>query len=551
MEFPFEIGTSEVDLSTLGLDIMSGWVEVSIGYDNPADDRQPVALAYELGLDGAELARLEFAPAASLASDVESRAMLTRLNLRHPAIAWPDDRTGSAGPIDFLFPEFHTFLDSAYYGADESQTPTDAELQAIAESSEGKSPGIVVAVVHELAEFLPNTIRSTEHEKEGVKLKLWVGRRRDSDQLAFFAVAMDRPAGVADDAARTLLQGMASGLLDREDIFVRLVGTRDALPTWGTRLELDFSEIRADLGEASEDEELLAARERSQEFVEQLLTRLIVGPGEVLRALLAGFRYVGPIRHTPPPDQLPPRFPDPSRWASGLAAWDILGDPAHQELLEEVSAWLWNEDRLNTGHQLIGRLVREIDGEFQEQMLRLEWEEEHPSPEMKSVLSELHCLPLRKRLYVRDVEKNVDLPPPSVGVGICQVIPVVTAVLADGAHMIQVEQPAIHLHPAQQAAMGDLLVVGALTGAGKVLLVETHSEHLILRLQRRIREHAKGQAKGAPAITADHVAVYHIAQQDGQTVVRPIDLDQYGDFVQPWPDDFFEIDFYERFGHAR
>jgi len=184
-------------------------------------------------------------------------------------------------------------------------------------------------------------------------------------------------------------------------------------------------------------------------------------------------------------------------------------------------------------------------------MLRLEWEEEHPSPEMKSVLSELHCLPLRKRLYVRDVEKNVDLPPPSVGVGICQVIPVVTAVLADGAHMIQVEQPAIHLHPAQQAAMGDLLVVGALTGAGKVLLVETHSEHLILRLQRRIREHAKGQAKGAPAITADHVAVYHIAQQDGQTVVRPIDLDQYGDFVQPWPDDFFEIDFYERFGHAR
>jgi len=119
MEFPFEIGTSEVDLSTLGLDIMSGWVEVTIGYDNPATDQQPVVLAYEVGIDGIGLARIEYAPIAGTGTDVESQAMLTRLNLRHPAITWPEERPDSAGPIDFLFPEFHTFLDSAYYGGKE------------------------------------------------------------------------------------------------------------------------------------------------------------------------------------------------------------------------------------------------------------------------------------------------------------------------------------------------------------------------------------------------------------------------------------------------
>ena len=100
------------------------------------------------------------------------------------------------------------------------------------------------------------------------------------------------------------------------------------------------------------------------------------------------------------------------------------------------------------------------------------------------------------------------------------------------------------------AALGDLFIDAGLGENKHGIILETHSEHLILRLQRRIREHAKGLATKSPPITANDVAVYHVAQQDGQTTVNRIDLDRNGDFVQPWPDDFFEIELYERFGHA-
>lgn len=547
MEFPFEIGTSEVDLSTLGLDIMSGWVEVTIGYDNPATDQQPVVLAYEVGIDGIGLARIEYAPMTGTGTDVESQAMLTRLNLRHPAITWPEERPDSAGPIDFLFPEFHTFLDSVYYGGEEAEIPSATELEAIAGGDSGSLADMVVAVLHDLGDFSPNTIRCVLHEKDGVSLKLWAGKTRDAGRLAFFAAAMDRPAAITDDAARTLLQGMLSGFLDRDDIFVRIVGTDDAMPAWGGCLRLDFSEIPVEREELS-DENLASARDKSLEFVEQVLTRLVLGPGELLQELLAGFRYVGPIRQIPPSDHNPPRFTDPSRWASGLAAWDLLADPRRGDLVSEVSAWLWDEDRLNTGHQLVGKLVRDVEAAFQEEMLRLEWDEEAPSAKMKEVLAELEKLPIRQRVYLRDVEKNVDLPPYSVGVGISQVVPVITAIVADGAQVVQIEQPALHLHPTQQAAVGDILVQSAAKSKRATLLIETQSEHLILRILKRIRQTSKGTAVGGLEVQVEDLSVLYVEPRNGQTGVFAIGVGDDGELLQPWPDKFFDQDYEERYG---
>ncbi len=356
MEFPFKTDASEnaprFDLSTIGLDVMSGWVEVVVGYDSPTSDQRPVVLAYAVGLDDIDLARIEYAPISGTGSDVESQAMLTRLNLRHPAIAWPEEKNDSFGPIDFFFPEFRPFLDTVYFGGEELESPSAKELKAIARGDTSHLEGMTVSVVNDLGQFAPDTMRVISHNNDGVEMKLWVGKKRDTGQLAFFAAAIDRPAGISDGDAQNLLQGMLSGFFDREDIFVRIVGTDDAMPDWNSRLLLDFSEIPIDYGELT-DEDPALARDRALEYVEQLLTRLVTGPGEILREVLAGFRYVGPMREIPPTDHIPPRFPDPSRWASGLAAWDLLADTGRQHLVPEVSAWLWNENRLNTGHQLI------------------------------------------------------------------------------------------------------------------------------------------------------------------------------------------------------
>jgi predicted ATPase len=113
--------------------------------------------------------------------------------------------------------------------------------------------------------------------------------------------------------------------------------------------------------------------------------------------------------------------------------------------------------------------------------------------------------------------------------------------------LLAIEQPELHLHPRLQANLGDLFIEAGLGGPKHTVILETHSEHLILRILRRIRETSKGQPHEGRKITPDDVAVYYLGRQDGQTKLTRIDIDMNGEFVQPWPDDFFELDFYERF----
>ena len=111
------------------------------------------------------------------------------------------------------------------------------------------------------------------------------------------------------------------------------------------------------------------------------------------------------------------------------------------------------------------------------------------------------------------------------------------------------EQPELHVHPRIQAELGDLFIETAV-GGRHAYLIETHSEHLILRIMRRIRETGEGKPHSGISITGQDVGVYYASVEQGQACLRKIDIDVKGEFVQPWPDDFFEIDFYERFGDA-
>jgi len=68
-----------------------------------------------------------------------------------------------------------------------------------------------------------------------------------------------------------------------------------------------------------------------------------------------------------------------------------------------------------------------------------------------------------------------------VGFGVSQLLPVVIQSLLSQASTICIEQPEIHLHPALQAELGDLFIESALGNRKNTLIVETHSEQLILR----------------------------------------------------------------------
>ncbi|MBK6704085.1 MAG: hypothetical protein IPG56_10270 [Caulobacteraceae bacterium] len=83
-----------------------------------------------------------------------------------------------------------------------------------------------------------------------------------------------------------------------------------------------------------------------------LLDEIVVGPLRLARDCINAMTYVGPLREIPSRQYRPQISPDESRWAQGLAAWDLLYTDPSGELLAEVNEWLGGEERLKTGYRL-------------------------------------------------------------------------------------------------------------------------------------------------------------------------------------------------------
>ena len=127
-----------------------------------------------------------------------------------------------------------------------------------------------------------------------------------------------------------------------------------------------------------------------------------------------------------------------------------------------------------------------------------------------------------------------------VGVGISQMLPVVVAALdPDRPEITAIEQPELHVHPHLQVELGDLFAEQ--TAGGRAFLIETHSEHLMLRLLRRIEETASGELpEGKPALKPDQVSVVYVDQVEGEVRATRIRIDETGEFMDRWPQGFFD-----------
>jgi putative AbiEii toxin of type IV toxin-antitoxin system len=117
-----------------------------------------------------------------------------------------------------------------------------------------------------------------------------------------------------------------------------------------------------------------------------------------------------------------------------------------------------------------------------------------------------------------------------IGYGVSQILPVIVAGYNSEPHSIfAVEQPEIHLHPKAQAELGDFFL--QLYEKGVQCIVETHSEHLLMRLQTHV---ARGK------ISSDDLVVNYVEPgPSGKSVVR-LPLDEDGIFTRDWPEGFFE-----------
>jgi len=143
-------------------------------------------------------------------------------------------------------------------------------------------------------------------------------------------------------------------------------------------------------------------------------------------------------------------------------------------------------------------------------------------------------------LRVVDKKTGVSASIRDVGFGVSQVLPIIVQSLLSRNKTLLIEQPEIHLHPALQAELGDLFIQSALGEQKNTFILETHSEQLILRILRRIRETAEGELEpGLTPIRPEDVAVlYVLPDKDGAKVIEiPIRPD--GEFVERWPQGFF------------
>ena len=148
----------------------------------------------------------------------------------------------------------------------------------------------------------------------------------------------------------------------------------------------------------------------------------------------------------------------------------------------------------------------------------------------------------------RDEKNEIDASLRDVGFGISQVLPIVVQSRLSEKKTLLIEQPEIHLHPAHQAELGDLFIRSA-KERDNTLLLETHSENLILRILRRIRQ-TTSKDSALPEgceIRPEDIAVLYVEPGEKGAQVIEIPVTEDGDFDRPWPQGFFEESMKELF----
>lgn len=265
-------------------------------------------------------------------------------------------------------------------------------------------------------------------------------------------------------------------------------------------------------------------------YLPRTLNDLLRGVFDIVNRELGKMSYLGPLRSYPSRHFAFSGDQDENWYAGGGHAWDIARrDPA---VRRAVNRWLSSDKLVNPYELRIRRLISDRSDEVQVQMYHeLEdigqelgfdtssgeldrqavehdglpggWDSEEYARRIGARLADRDAVEGYDELTLWDIKRETEVSHRDVGIGISQVLPVLVLAYASQNSIIAIEQPEIHVHPALQAELGDVIIESALSERSNTFILETHSEHLILRVLRRIRETTQGryrrEATGEPA----------------------------------------------------
>jgi predicted ATPase len=278
-----------------------------------------------------------------------------------------------------------------------------------------------------------------------------------------------------------------------------------------------------------------------------IISALVIGPAYLTWRELANLRYIGPIRDVPTRLLQEVAADSDLSWSRGNAAWNTLFKGT-TDFVQEVSDWLSRKDRLDTGY---GVRIKQVV-ELADDVLLTRFLQGDDLEILDDLRHRLRSTPKRKQVVLVEEESGLELAPGEVGTGLSQVVPVVVAALEPSRTFVAVEQPELHVHPRVQTGLADLLIRGtssdydeegeSAVDAPPIFLIETHSEHLMLRLLRRIEESTDGVSpEHLRPITPAALSVNYLYADPAQhkLLIVPLRIDKRGEFIDKWPHGFF------------
>ncbi|MBA0181609.1 DUF3696 domain-containing protein [Pectobacterium carotovorum] len=228
------------------------------------------------------------------------------------------------------------------------------------------------------------------------------------------------------------------------------------------------------------------------------ITRALGYICDILHRDLIGMEYLGAMRSAPLRSYLYSGEKHSKVGISGensaniLAMDDIKGEKKTKNLISKVSDWL-NKSGIASDLKINHLSDRHYEIKIQ-----------HP--------------------VTKEYENYAD-----VGYGNSQIIPVLTAGYnMNAGNILIIEEPEIHLHPKAQAELASFFL--DMYKDNKTVIAETHSEHLIVRLQQYI---------ASQLIPERDIIIYYSYFIDNKKTLIKIELDELGNFTQPWPEGFF------------